>query len=125
MQRTLRAIGLFGLLVEVYFLTYSGQPVSTDELRMFDGAHSFFRNGSLELGYTNDQLPYTLQPGNNPVIMLDVEPMQAYVAAPLLWVAALLPEIGMVQTAWLVNILITGLTAVVLYYYGMALGYKD
>src|SRR5207249_1688036 len=123
--RTLRAIGLFGLLVAVYFLTYSGQIVSTDELRIFDGAHSFFRNGSLELGYTNDQLPYTIQPGNNPVISLDVEPMQAYVAAPLLWLTAHLPGVGMVQTAWLVNILITALTAVVLYYYGIALGYQD
>ncbi len=125
LQRKLRAVGLFGLLVAIYFVTYSGQAVSTDELVMFDGAHSFFRNGSLELAYTSDLRPYTLEPGNNPVSLLDVEPMQAYVAAPLLWLAAQLPGIGLVQTTWLLNILVTALTAVVVFYYGVTLGYTD
>ncbi len=124
-QRTLRAVGLFGLLVAIYFLTYSGQAISTDELVLFDGVHSLFRNGSLELAYTSDLRPYTLLPANRPVTNLDLEPMQAYLATPLLWLAARLPGIGMVQAVWLFNIIVTALTAVVLYYYGTALGYRD
>jgi hypothetical protein len=123
--RLLPALGLFGLLVACYFLTYSGEPISTDELVLFDGVHSFAQNGTLELAYTHDTRPYTTQPNNNTVIWLDVEPMQAYLAAPLLFVARYLPGVGLVQATWLFNILVTAFTAVVLFYYGIALGYQD
>ena len=66
-QRLLRAVGLFGLLVAVYFLMYSGQVVSTDEQVLFDGAHSLFQNGTLELAYTSNLRPYSTQPGTLPV----------------------------------------------------------
>jgi hypothetical protein len=116
---------LFGLLVAFYFLTYSGEPSSTDELVLFDGVHSFAQNGTLELAYTHDTRPYLTQPNNNIVIWLDVEPMQAYLAAPLLFVARYLPGVGLVQATWLFNILVTALTAVVVFYYGILLGYQD
>ncbi|MEP7289271.1 MAG: hypothetical protein ABI947_26260 [Chloroflexota bacterium] len=124
-QRLLRAVGLFGLLVAVYFLTYTGDPVSTDELLMFDGAHSFLHGRSLELAYTSEFRPYSTPPGYAPVIGLDTEPMQAFVATPLLWLAEHIPGIGMMQLAWTLNIFATALTAVVLYYYGVVLGYRD
>ncbi len=124
-QRALRAIGLFGLLVAIYFLTYSGGPVSSDEEVIFDGAHSALNYGTLELAYTSPLRPYWTQPANQVVAWLDVEPMQAYAAVPLLWLAERIPGIGLVQTAWTLNIWITALAAVVLYYYGVALHYKD
>ncbi len=123
--RALRAVALFGLLVSIYFLTYSGVPVSGDELLMFDGAHSYLQNGTLELAYTNQWRPYATLPGNQPVIALDIEPMQVYWAAPLIWLALRIPGIGLMHAAWLLNIFVTALTAVVIYYYGLALHYRD
>jgi hypothetical protein len=127
MKRAVRAIGLFGLLTAIYFATYSGWPVSGDELVMFDGAHSFYRNGSLELAYFSKLRPYFPPPfdEDRPVIWLDVEPLQAYAAGVLMWIAARLPDVGLVHAAWSLNIWVTALTAVVLYYYGVALGYRD
>jgi len=123
--RALRAIGIFALLVSIYFLTYSGVPVSGDELLMFDGVHSYLQNGTLELAYTNQWRPYATLPGDQPVITLDIEPMQVYWAAPLVWLARRLPGIGLMHAAWTLNIFVTALTAVVIYYYGLALHYRD
>src|SRR5450432_2676586 len=44
-QVVLRCFGLFGLLATIYFFTYSGTEISTDELKLFDGAHSVFQDG--------------------------------------------------------------------------------
>jgi hypothetical protein len=125
LRRAIRAAGLFGLLVALYFTTYSGQPNSSDELVLFDAAHSLVQYGTLELAYSSDQRPYMHQPEPDIALSLDIEPMQVYAAAPLLWVALHVPGLGLVQTVWLLNILVTALTAVVLYYYGIALGYTD
>ena len=84
-RRLLRAIGLFGLLCGLYFLTYSGGPVSTDELIVFDGAHSLVNGRGLELPYTYIYRAYSAEPESQLVPPLDVEPLQAYAAAPLVW----------------------------------------
>jgi hypothetical protein len=54
----------------------------------------------------------------------DTEPLQPVLAAPLFLIAQALPGIGLAHTVWLFNILITALTAGVLYAYGLALGYR-
>lgn len=61
-----RALGVFVILAAVYLLTFNGQPVSTDELMLFDGARSFARNGSLELALTNELIPYSTPAGISP-----------------------------------------------------------
>lgn len=124
-HRAQRALGLFGLLVAIYFATYTGQNISTDELKLYDAAHSIVQNGTLELAYTNDLLPYATQPNLHPVVSLGTESMQAYVAAPILWLAQHIPGIGLMQTVWLMNIFITALIAVMLFYFSATLGYAE
>jgi len=124
-RRWLRAVGLFGLLVTIYFLTYTGQAITSDESLLFDAAHSFFQNRTLDIAYANTLRPYNTLPGDQVVTTLDSEPLQAYLSVPLLWIAAHVPGIGMMQTAWLFNIFVTALIACVLYYFGIQLGYSD
>ncbi len=125
-QVLVRCFGLFGLLAAIYFFTYSGTEISTDELKLFDGAHSFFQDGSLELRYTDDLLNvYTTYPVNQIVPSLDTEPLHAYIASILIWIAVHVPNFGLMQTAWTFNIFVTALTAVILYRYGVTLGYRE
>src|SRR5262249_11127483 len=84
-QRLMQAIGLFGFLVSVYFLTYTGAPLSIDELLMADGAHSLIHGRELELAYTNSYRPYSRLPEPQLFLQLDTEPMQAYALAALVW----------------------------------------
>jgi hypothetical protein len=127
MRRHLRAVALFAILFTVYFLTYTGEPISTDELLMFDGAHSLVHGRGVELAYTNSYRPYRTprSASDGPVQLLDIEPMQSYTAAPLVWLAERLPGIGVLQMAWLLNLIMTALTGVVIYYYAVALGYSE
>jgi hypothetical protein len=123
-RRAVRAAGLFGLLVAVYFLVYSGWPVSGDEQVMFDGAHSFYRNGTLELGYFSNLRPTSLPPRveDRPVLWLDVEPLQALPAAGLIWPGAAWVSgwHALTLNVW------SALTAVLLYYHWcLLLGYRE
>src|SRR4051794_39770477 len=102
--RALRAVGLFGLLATIYFLTYTGWPVSTDEQLMFDGAHSLLHYGTLELAYTSPLRPYSTLPDNQIVTSLDLEPGQTFAAMPLMWLAEHIPGIGVMQAAWTLNL---------------------
>ncbi|HVO70826.1 MAG TPA: hypothetical protein VMT24_12320, partial [Aggregatilineaceae bacterium] len=124
-NRLFRALGLFGILVSLYFVTYTGQFISTDEIILLDAAHSFYFYHNLDLTYSTNLRPFVTLPPDRVGASLDSEPLQAYFSAPLLWIAAHVPGIGMVQTTLLINVFLTALTAVVLYYYGVALGYTD
>jgi hypothetical protein len=117
------AAALFVILAALYFLTYSGHDISGDELILFDGVHSLAQHGNLWLAYTNTERPPGTYPNNAPVPSLDSEPMQVFAALPLFWIAEIVPGIGLMQTVWLLNILVIALTAVVLFYYGLALGF--
>src|SRR5258708_14492216 len=124
-RKVLSSIDLFGVLVAVYFLTYLSHEASTDELILFDAGHSVYQNGLLELRYTNDIRPYPVRDVSQVVDELDSEPLQAYAASVMIWLAAHLPGIGLLQAAWTLNIFATALTAVVLFHYSLALGYRE
>src|SRR5450631_708917 len=111
----LTSLGLFGVLVAIYFFTYLGHEVSNDELILFDAGHSVYQSGLLELRYTNDLRPFPVRIDGEVANQLDSEPLQAYAASAMIWLAAHLPGIGMMQLAWTLNIFATSLTAVVLY----------
>jgi hypothetical protein len=66
-QRLARAAGLFGLLVAIYFFTYTGEPLSDDEVLIFDASHSLLGSRGIELAYTNVLRPYSSQPNFAPV----------------------------------------------------------
>lgn len=124
-SHSIQALGLFGLLAAIYFATYTGYPVSTDEWMLFDAARSAATDGTFELPYTFNLQPFATRPGDQAVGRLDIEPAQVYGAAALITVARLLPGVGLMQAAWLFNIGVTALVAVVLFYYGVLLGYRQ
>ncbi len=124
-KRSTCAAALFTILAALYFLTYSGYEISNDERILYDGVHSFAQHGNFWLGYTNPLRPPADYPNGAPVPSLDSEPMQIFAATPLFWLAELLPGFGLMQTVWLLNIIVTALTGVVLFYYGVLLGYRE
>ncbi|MEB2286748.1 MAG: hypothetical protein OZ934_01410 [Anaerolineae bacterium] len=116
-------ISLAVLLIAVYFVTYSGYAISRDEWFLFDATESLARRGTLAQNLQLDAYPpLTLGEAQPPPV--DAEPLQPALAAPLFLMAQALPGIGLAHTVWLFNVLVTALTAGVLYAYGLALGYR-
>jgi hypothetical protein len=120
-QRAL-GVGLAVLLIAIYFFTFNGYAISRDEWFLFDATESMARTGTLALNYEFDAYPPTSLATARPPDA-DAEPLQPVLAAPLFWIAEHLPDIGMVHSVWLFNIIITALTAALVYAYGLALGY--
>lgn len=113
---------VFVLLLSIYVATYTGQSISSDEQRLVDAVHSLVKYGHMELNYTNDLRTYQTLDGSAANLSLDSEPMQVIVTAPLLWLASVIPNVGLVQAAWLLNALVTALTGMIVYFYGVTLG---
>ena len=124
-RRGVRAVCLFALLTALYFVTYSGHAISDDELLLYDSVHSFAQHGNLWLSTTNYLRPIGTYPNNAPVPSLDSDPLQVFAALPLLGLAQIVPGFGLMQTVWLLNVLITAAAAVVLFYYGVLLGWRE
>ncbi|HLY28693.1 MAG TPA: hypothetical protein VKQ72_20275, partial [Aggregatilineales bacterium] len=118
------SLGLFVVFWGIYFFTYQGRPISTDELILFDATHSFAQFGTLDLHYTSDLRPFPTAQGPFIVYILDSEPLQAYVGSAIMWLALRLPGIGLMQTLWTFNLFVTAFTVVLLYHYALLLGYK-
>jgi len=116
-------VALVAFLTGVYFLTYNGYAISRDEWFLFDATESMARRGNLRVNEEFDAYP-PLSAAEVEPPSADTEPLQPMLAAPLFWIAQALPEIGLVHSVWLFNILITALTAAVLYAYGITLGYR-
>jgi hypothetical protein len=119
------AIGaaLVTFLIGVYFFTYNGYAISRDEWFLFDATESLARRGDLRQNYQFDIFPPTSLQNVKPP-PADTEPLQPVLAVPLFLIAQALPGIGLAHTVWIFNIVITALTAGVLYAYGLALGYR-
>ncbi|MCE7948624.1 MAG: hypothetical protein DYG88_14460 [Chloroflexi bacterium CFX4] len=116
-------LSIFTLLAALYFAVFTGHPISGDERLLFDAARSLATHGSFALVYSSDQRPFFGIATDQIVPSADVEPLQAFLSAPLVIVARLLPNIGMAHTVWLFNVLVTALTGALLYAYGRQLGY--
>jgi hypothetical protein len=121
----LRGVAIFAALAALYLLTYTGQTISSDEQKFYDAAHSLVKYGHLELNFTNDLRPYQTLPPGMVNLRVDSEPMQMIVTAPLIWAAAQLPGVGLMQAAWLLNSVVTALTGALLYGYGVQMGYSQ
>ena len=109
------AICLMVFISCALFLTYGGEFISTDEAYLFDATESLARRGNLELNLTTSVRPMMAQ---------DSEPMHAIAAAPLFWLVERLPGVGMVHGMLLFNNLVTAAAAGLLFFYGLALGYR-
>ncbi|MBI5958781.1 MAG: hypothetical protein HY866_08600, partial [Chloroflexi bacterium] len=122
-QRAL-GVGLVVFLIAVYFVTFNGYAISRDEWFLFDAVESMAREGDFAQNYEFDAFPPTSIKTARPSAA-DTEPMQPVLAAPLFIIAEKLPGIGLAHTVWLFNVLITALTAGILYFYGLGSGYRS
>ena len=114
---------LFLILVGLYSATYNGIPTSGDEFAMFDSMSTFVRHGNfLRTIEFNTVLQF--QPDGIPALDGKYEPLQLILAAPLMSIARLIPNVGVVHAVWLFNIFVTALTAVLLYVAGVLQGYS-
>ncbi len=125
-MRPLRApAGIFLILVGLYLSTYTGVAFSGDEQVSLDAAFSLYRRGTLELALFNDLRPTFPAPPSvdQPVIALDLEPLQSYLGALVAALAGALPGVGMTHALYLLNIGITALSAVMVFAWGRLWGY--
>src|SRR5690606_40938945 len=101
-------LALVTFLIGLYFLTFNGAPISTDELFLLDATESLARRGDMRMNFLNDvHAPQLLAQVKPPVA--DVEPLQPVLAVPLFRLAEVLPGIGLAHTVWLFNLLVTAL----------------
>ena len=114
-RRTLAiALCLFVLLFAMYMVTYSGVVVSTDELGLLSGVDSLVKRGDLSM-YQIAWYGYSIGA---------FEPAQIVLGSLLYRLALALPGFGAVQTAYLLNVLVTALTGVLVFLYVRRLGYR-
>jgi hypothetical protein len=118
------AFFLFGFLLACYLLTYTGVIQSSDGLAMFATAESIVRRGEID---SNQLLWMDIQQGHfGPDGELYVRKGVGTIllALPLVWLARLWPAIGLVQTALLLNPILTAWTGALLYRSGQRLGWN-
>lgn len=124
-QRILVFVALVILFCSLYSFTYSGDPLSGDELFLFNATASQVHFGDSLLD---------IVAGNNRPLVFDVDqplnsvvadPMQIILAMPIYWLAEQIPGIGMLHTVWMFNVVITALGVGVFYLLAGALGFSD
>lgn len=125
-RRAPLVVALFVLLASIYMMSYSGAIESGDSRRLIDAVSSFVDYRDLYLDQASlmfppqsfdDSLIYPLQDA-------DVEPLQIILAAPLYTVARIVPGIGLVQTLYVFNVIVTATAGCILFLYALTLGYS-
>jgi hypothetical protein len=118
------ALCIFSLLLACYLLTYTGYIQSSDGLAMYATTDSLVRRGEID---SNQLLWMGNQQGN---IGPDGDLYSrkglgmALLAYPLIWIARLLPALGLVQSALLLNPILTAWTGGLLFRAGRRVGWS-
>ena len=119
---------LVTFLASIYMLTYSGRIESGDSLALFDAASSLVQFGDLlldESAWFEPPRAWTTPDDGYPLQTLDAPPLQAFLAAPLYWLASRLPGLGLVHTVWLFNVVVCAALGGVFFVYAQVLGYRQ
>lgn len=106
---------LFLFTFFIGLFVFSGSSVSTDEIGLFVGAQSLSQRAILSSSplYWDPTGPVVFgAPGH---VYPGFEAAQMVLAAPLHWMARHLPGVGLLHAVWLFNIIVTALSAVLLY----------
>nr|MBN1229341.1 hypothetical protein [Anaerolineae bacterium] len=114
-KRALAAIALGCALFLIYLFVFSGFPVTDDERFIIDTTESVAIHHNVLL----NQTAYI-----GLVQKTNVEPAQPLLSVPLFWMAYQVPWVGNVHALYLFSPLVTALTAVILFYYALDLGYE-
>ncbi len=114
---------IFGLLLACYLLTYTGIIQSSDGLAMFATTESIARRGEVDI---NQLLWMGNQQGNigpdGDLYSRKGVGMTA-LALPFVWGALLWNQLGLVQTALILNPILTAATGALVYRFGIRLGW--
>jgi hypothetical protein len=128
-QRHIVLLALLMTLVgSIYMMTYSARIESTDTLFMFDATASLVRFGDFRLDLTHGERRFWEYEEPLPAIPLlpvNAEPLQLILAAPLYWLADVIPGIGRVHTVWLFNIVVSSASIGLFFTYAQQLGYRQ
>ena len=121
-----RSIGffVFGFLLACYLISYTGVIQSSDGLAMFATAESIVRRGEID---TNQLLWMGSQQGNlgpNGDLYSRKGLGMTLLAVPLVWLAKAWTAIGLVQTALLLNPILTAWTGALVFRAGRRLGWS-
>lgn len=127
-QQLIIPIALWVLLASVYMLTYSGRIELGDEIQYFDAVGNVAAHGQM---FQDISL---WQPGSGPtdfsvnraiaLRIFDAEPGMMIAAVPLYTLAERVPNLGLVHTVYLFNVLVTPLVCVAFYFLALTLGYE-
>ena len=117
---------LFVLVASLYMTTYSANIESGDARRLFDTVSSVVDHGDLLLDLSAWQFPPQNFDPTNPLPLQsgNIEPLQIVAAVPLYLLAKVTP-LGLVQTVYLLNVIVGALAACILYGYAITLGYRE
>ena len=118
------------LLASIYMLTWSGRINSNDALLLLNASGSLVRYGDMraDLGAGNTPTsPGQLIPGPGfeSLPEIRVEPLQAWLAAPLYWLALRLPGPGLAHTVYLFNVLVSAAAVSLFFLYARILGHSE
>jgi hypothetical protein len=128
---TALALGVGLFLFAVYLLSYRGGFHSIDEVSMFAVTESMVKFGQLN----TDQIAWTQWTtsqreaqgffGVDGHVYSKKGLMMSLVMAPLYWLGLMLPGLGMLQTASLLNPIVTAISAALLFRLVRRLGYEE
>ncbi len=123
-DRTL-AFALFLFLLSIYLLTYSGSFHSSDGQAMFSVAESMVRRGEYDINQIRWMGLQQGTFGTDGELYCRKGLASSLVALPLVWLGMVVPFWGVVQTAMLLNVIVTALTGVLVLLYVRRLGYAS
>ncbi|MDD9956788.1 MAG: hypothetical protein OXP68_11285 [Anaerolineaceae bacterium] len=129
-MRPATAVALFILLASVYMISWSGRINSNDELLLLNATASLVRFGDMRADLAAGSVPPA--PGDLRITSTDpplpdirVEPLQPVLAAPLYWLALLLPGVGLAHSVYLFNVLVSAAAGALFYLYARSCGYSE
>lgn len=115
---------LFGLLLACYLVTYIGYIQSSDGLAVFATTESFVRRGEADM---NQLLWMENQQGNigpDGNLYSRKGLGMTLLAAPFVWLALIWQRLGLVETALILNPILTAATAALIYRTGIRLRWE-
>ncbi|NDJ87496.1 MAG: hypothetical protein GYB66_16605 [Chloroflexi bacterium] len=121
-------LAVFGILVTAYLLTFRGLPFSKDELFIYDSTESLARRGYLARTFEYDQIkPAQVPPSSSdemPWLPPAQEPLAIVLGVPFFWLGEHLPDLGMMHSVWLMNVIMTAAVGASLYAVVLRQGYR-
>lgn len=121
-------ISLWLCVISVYLITYSGRIESSDSLRVVDATSSLLHFGDLRRDESLfQQAPRNIDPNSTFPFSIYNQGEQAVVYATAIpaSLTLLLPSLGFVHTAWLLNILVLSLSVALFFYLARLLDYDQ